>query len=51
MDIKFLLARIAHSTTYLGCSRIDRAAVRVGAKTPDPTQARLRIPALFFHSI
>jgi hypothetical protein len=45
MAIKFLLARTAHSTTHLAGSRIDRAAVRIGAETPDPTQARLRIPA------
>jgi hypothetical protein len=49
MAIKFLLARTAHSTTHLAGSRIDRAAVRIGAETPDPTQARLRIPALFSH--
>src|SRR6202040_3651247 len=36
-----------HSTTYLACSRIDRATLRMGAETPDPTPARLRIPALF----
>jgi hypothetical protein len=49
MAIKFLLARTADSTTYLGGSRVDRAAVRIGAETSDPTQARLRIPALFSH--
>jgi hypothetical protein len=49
MAIKFLLARIALSTTHLACSRIDRAALRMGAETPDPTPARLRIPALFSH--